>query len=72
MIGYDAETPSDAERRLERVYQLGFLPFCQLYQSEVPKAYGDDWRRVSRKWSRPAAYRGKRPADEATLFGAAS
>jgi hypothetical protein len=60
MIGYDDETVSDAQRRIERVFELGFMPFCQLYQpdNEV-KVYPKDWREVRRKWSRPAAYMGK-------------
>lgn len=57
MIGYDSETPAEAERRIERVFELGFLPFCQLYQPDETKVYGEDWRKVRRKWSRPAAYR---------------
>lgn len=56
MIGYEAENPCDAERRIERVFNLGFMPFCQLYQPDQPKVYSEDWRRLRRKWSRPAAY----------------
>lgn len=59
MIGYQGETIVDAERRLERVYELGFLPFCQLFQPDETKTYSEDWRRLHRKWSRPAAYRKK-------------
>jgi hypothetical protein len=57
MIGYNGESIRDAEDRLEKVYRLGFDPFCQLYQSEVKKEYGKEWRALARKWSRPAAYR---------------
>ncbi len=57
MIGYDKETPDEAERRIERVFELGFMPFCQLYQpDEGLKVYPLEWRQVRRKWSRPAAY----------------
>lgn len=55
MIGYDGETLSDAESRLETVLKLGFLPFTQLYQPEVRKTYPDAWRKLCRKWARPAA-----------------
>lgn len=57
MIGYDSEPLRDSERRIERVLELGFMPFCQLYKPDVGvKAYGPEWRAVQRKWSRPAAY----------------
>lgn len=57
MIGYDSETLSDAERRIERVFELGFMPFCQLYRpDEGTKEYPQAWRDLRRKWSRPAAY----------------
>lgn len=55
MIGYDGETLLDAEKRLERVLKLGFLPFTQLYQPEARKVYADEWRKLCRKWARPAA-----------------
>ena len=58
MIGYDAETPTDAERRIQAVFDLGFMPFCQLYQPDETRVYSEEWRRVRRKWSRPAAYMG--------------
>jgi hypothetical protein len=58
MIGYDDETLADSERRQERVLELGFLPFCQLYRpDEGVKVYSEDWHKVQRKWCRPAAYR---------------
>lgn len=56
MIGYDSETPVEAERRIEKVFELGFMPFCQLYQPDETKTYSKEWRDVRRKWSRPAAY----------------
>jgi hypothetical protein len=56
MIGYDTESVAEAERRVERVFELGFMPFCQLYQPDETKVYPLEWRQVRRKWSRPAAY----------------
>jgi hypothetical protein len=60
MIGYDGETLADAERRIEKVLELGFMPFAQLYQpptAKTPtKVYGADWKAVMKKWCRPAAY----------------
>lgn len=58
MIGYKGETLKDAEYRLNRVLELGFMPFCQLYQEEIPRNYPEDWKQLRRKWSRPAAYMG--------------
>ena len=58
MIGYDDEPLELCAKRIERVYELGFLPFCQLYRpDEGPKNYPREWRELQRKWSRPAAYR---------------
>lgn len=57
MIGYDDESLEDCERRQERVLELGFMPFCQLYRpDEGVKVYPEAWRKVQRKWCRPAAY----------------
>ena len=61
MIGYEeTETLLEAEKRIEHVYELGFLPFCQLFKpDEGEKIYSADWKAVQRKWARPAAYRKK-------------
>jgi hypothetical protein len=56
MIGYDNETVAEAQRRIEQIFQLGFMPFCQLYQPDETKVYPLEWRQIRRKWSRPAAY----------------
>jgi hypothetical protein len=55
MIGYDGETLLDAEKRLDRVLALGFLPFTQLFQPDTRKIYPIEWRHLCRKWARPAA-----------------
>jgi len=57
LIGFGGEALSEAERRLEEVYDLGFLPFAQLFRGETGMSYSRDWRALARKWSRPAAYR---------------
>jgi len=59
MIGFNGETITNAERRLERVYELGYFPFCQLYQGANKKQYSDEWKKLARKWARPAAYNKK-------------
>jgi hypothetical protein len=73
MIGYDHETLDEAARRCARVYEIGFLPFCQLYQpiGGPLRAYDDAWRKVHRTWARPAAYRSKPRPPEAELFAEA-
>lgn len=62
MMNPAIETVRDAEFRLERVLELGFMPFSQLYQTEQIKTYPSEWRRLNRKWSRPAAY--MKPVEE--------
>jgi hypothetical protein len=55
LIGKD-ETLEQSERRLEAVWDIGCMPFAQLFQPAdhyVP--YGRDWRLLAKKWSRPAA-----------------
>lgn len=56
MIGRN-ESIEEAERRLIEVYNLGFLPFAQLYQPRERIKYSKEWLGLGRKWSRPAAYR---------------
>ncbi len=58
LFGFNGETPIEAEKRIEKVYELGFLPFAQLYRSmDNKEQYNYQWRSLARKWSRPAAYR---------------
>jgi hypothetical protein len=60
MIGYDSETATEAAQRLEHVFSLGFMPFCQLYQPPTDpmptRVYSAEWKAIMRKWARPAAY----------------
>lgn len=55
MIGYNGESLANAEARMEAVWDMGFLPFAQLYQPEKRLEYDKAWTSLSRKWSRPAA-----------------
>lgn len=61
LIGFDGETLPAAESRLEAVFALGFLPFAQLYRDGTTQPIGwpPEWRQLARRWTRPAAYRGK-------------
>jgi len=77
MIGYEGETLAEAEKRIERVFEMGFMPFSQLYQppyADVPmKVYGADWKAINRKWSRPAIYKAKKAeTTENNLFSNAA
>lgn len=57
MIGYKGETLANAQRRIERVFELGFMPFCQLFQPDDRLiTYPLEWRNLKQKWARPAAY----------------
>ena len=56
MIGND-ETLSQAESRLKKVFQNGFMPFAQLYQPKKQIKYNKSWHDLQRKWSRPAIYK---------------
>lgn len=62
MLGYQGETLDQAKRRLERVLELGFMPFSQLYQPPTAKqptiVYSAEWKALNKKWCRPAAYMG--------------
>jgi hypothetical protein len=57
MVGYGAETIPQATERLEAAWQVGAVPFCQLYQPPVDRRldYSPEWRRLAKAWSRPAA-----------------
>ena len=57
LIGFNGETLLRAEKRLETVYEMGFLPFTQLYQNDKKRPWTPEWDKLQRKWCRPAAYR---------------
>lgn len=45
------------EARLRRVYEIGALPFAQLFQPVERITYSQEWKNFARTWSRPAAYK---------------
>jgi len=53
------ETQDRAEARLRRVWDIGCMPFAQLYQPPQMKrvVYDRDWRDLARAWARPAVMR---------------
>lgn len=58
MIGYDGETTVEAEERLREVWNIGCLPFSQLFQPpDQYIKYSKEWRDLNRNWSRPAITR---------------
>jgi hypothetical protein len=54
LIGDDM---AENEARLRRAYELGALPFAQLFQPEEEIHYAKEWKRFARMWSRPAIYK---------------
>ncbi len=56
LIGFHGETPDEAILRLRRIWDMGFMPFAQLYQpvSKQRILYDTCWRGIARRWSRPA------------------
>ena len=59
LIGFDGDTIEQAESRLERIYddERGFLPFAMLFDKN---SKSHEWKKLQRKWARPAAYRGRK------------
>lgn len=64
MIGFNGETLKMAENRLKRVRELGFYPFCQLYQGDKRKVYSDEWKTLNRFWNRPAIYNSRQNIED--------
>lgn len=56
LIGDDMK---ENEARLMQIYELGAMPFAQLYQppQHIRKTYSEEWEDFARTWSRPAAIR---------------
>lgn len=46
------------ENRLKEVYNMGAMPFAQLFRDKEGKlTYSREWKQFARTWSRPAAYK---------------
>ena len=55
IIGYANDTLEDAERRLQRVKDLGVCPMAMLYRDFSGAVTPDkNWRHLQRLWARPA------------------
>jgi hypothetical protein len=70
LMAYGDETPAQAHSRAKEVFDLGFLPFAQLYQDDKGREYGKEWQKVMRLWSRPAAMKSKKKNEGMPLFDA--
>lgn len=58
MIGFNNESIEEAEERLKEVWNIGCLPFSQLYQPpDQYIQYSKEWETLNRNWSRPAITR---------------
>ena len=70
LVGYEHETPAEAEARLIRIFRLGFMPFSMLYRGPlgVHKMSPDPaWRALVRKWCNPARYKAFMKGTELSL-----
>lgn len=54
LVGYQGDTFSQAEVRLNDAWRAGFLPFAMLYRDKDGHTDAE-WRRFQRSWCRPAA-----------------
>jgi len=54
LLGFNGETIEEAERRLQKLFKLGFMPFAQLFRSTEKMVYPPEWRKLVKTWSRPA------------------
>lgn len=65
LIGYPKDTLADAEARLTRIASVGFTPMAMLWRPETPSQMrytpGPEWRRLQRRWARPAIIHAKQP-----------
>ena len=58
LIGFNGETIEEAEARLEKVWEIGCLPFAQLYQpADHWIDWASGWKHLARRWQRPAIIR---------------
>jgi hypothetical protein len=57
LIGFNGETPKEAEARLLYILRLGFDPFAMYYRGDGKTDKPRDWALLQRRWTRPGAYR---------------
>ncbi len=54
LIGHPRDTIPDAERRLHRTWDAGFVPYAMLWRDREGKTPDQAWRKLQRQWVRPA------------------
>ena len=60
LVNYHPETPAEAEARLMKVFNLGFMPFSMLYRGPLEghrMSPSPEWRTLVRRWCNPARYK---------------
>lgn len=56
LLGFGNDTLADAAQRLQIAWEIGVMPFAQMYQPPNGRiAYSPAWRALAKAWSRPAA-----------------
>ena len=57
---YDNDSVIKAEKRLLKIWDLGFMPYSMLYRDDSMKKkhISKDWQDITRIFSRPAIMRG--------------
>lgn len=66
LIGFPGDRTSAAEQRLQRVKQLGLTPAAMLYRADDGNVPDVEWRRLQRRWMRPAIIHARQDAKEVT------
>ena len=60
MVGYNGESLDQAINRCEKIWEMGAMPFAQLYQPADRRIeYSPAWKDLAREWSRPAIMHAK-------------
>lgn len=50
LCGYEGDTFEAAQKRMEQIMELDFLPFAMLFRNESGEV-GSEWRRFQREWA---------------------
>lgn len=50
LCGYEGDTFEEAEKRMNQIMDVGFLPFAMLYRDESGE-FNKDWRGFQREWA---------------------
>lgn len=50
LCGYEGDSFEDAEKRMNQIMDVGFLPFAMLYRDESGKT-DNEWRKFQREWA---------------------